>query len=544
MSKSHCNARRAAKSSEERRCAQRGSSESLPILLLIAFQAVAGAAEVHSNGTGGGLWSEPGTWRTKAVPQADDSTVISAGDTVVFDRDDGDRTTCEGVAIDPGGSLTFKPGGRRIMVLGGPVETYGTIRLDATGSAEDLQEIRLVGDTDEKRLIRLQQDGALMVYGRPGLPEAARNALLTCKPPTPIGNDSPGMIDANDGSSLDLQRARVTDLRVQATAIDNTGGVVNERVNISDCRFEGVARVLVSGCDTPAILNNRFTCAAAAGLAAAAITVRSSPLAEIRGNVVSGGFPWGVSGGGQTDSIVQGNTIEKCSGGVYWNGANGLIKDNLIRNCGQGVQCASMDGLLEGNTIDGCKTGIDVVGATVQVTGLAITNQPEGGLPIDLRHGQATLVNTGLAPAQVKVGGPPPKEGPWVETMQYLVVGIKGKAPAGAEVAVVTKNPAVPLPEGAADLNVRNSPAPVTARGSTPLPSSLRPLIVRGWSVGGDGKPQAEPEYLVRLLAPPNPAAPEAPRTIIKEIVVKPEPAWRRATPSDSSPTVEIEVPR
>jgi hypothetical protein len=517
----------------------------LPFLLLLAFAAAgAGAGEIYSNGTGGGLWSEPGSWRTKAVPGPEDTAVISAGDTVVFDRDDGDRITCRDLALDPGGALTFEPGGRRIMVVAGPVEAYGTIRLDATGSAADLYEIRLTGETDEKRVIRLQEDGALMAYGRPGLPDGGRNVVLACRPPTPVGSESPGMVEANDGSSLDLQRVRVEDLRVQATGLDNTGGQANERMNVSDCRFEGVAMVHVSGCDTPTIVNNSFRYDGATILVGNAISALNSPLAEIRGNTVSGGFAWGIVGQAQTDSTVQGNTLEKCTGGTFWNGANAIIKGNTIRSCSPGVHCAKMSGLLEDNTLDGCKIGIDVAGGTtIQVTGLTIANLPQDGLPIDLKHGQLTLVNTDLVPGQVKIGGPKPTEGAWVETLQYLVVGIKGKVPAGVEVEVVTRNPARPPASGAADLNVRNSPAPVTARGSTPLPASLRPLIVRGWAVGADGTLEPEPEYVVRLLAPPDPAVADAPRKTLAEIVVKPAPAWYRPAPADATPTVEIEVP-
>jgi hypothetical protein len=404
-------------------------------------------------------------------------------------------------------------------------------------------EIRLIGDTPEKRFLRLQQDASLLVYGRPGLPDNRRNAVLSCKPPAGSFSDSPGAVECNDGSMIDLQRVRVEDLRVQAMSIDNTGSAANEKVNVSDCRFEGIARVIVNGCDTPAIVNNTFTYAGEAGLGVPAINAYGSPLAEIRGNQVTGKFPYGVMGQAQIDSLVQGNIIEKCSAGIYWYGTNAMIKENLIKGCDTGITVTSMSGLMEDNTIDGAKTGINVAGATIQVTGLTITNLQKDGLPIDLASGQVTLVNTNLTPEQVKIGGPAPKEGAWVETMQYLVVGIKGNTPRGAEVEVVTRNPATPLKEGAADLNVRNSPAAVTPRGMTPLPSSLRCLIVKSWWVAADGKLQAEPEYTVRLVAPPDPAAPDAPRKAIKEIAVKAKPLWYRAKPGDAEPTVEIEVP-
>jgi len=36
--------------------------------LLFIASAIGGAAEIATNGTGGGVWSDPATWRGKVVP--------------------------------------------------------------------------------------------------------------------------------------------------------------------------------------------------------------------------------------------------------------------------------------------------------------------------------------------------------------------------------------------------------------------------------------------------------------------------------------------
>ena len=55
---------------------------------------------------------------------------------------------------------------------------------------------------------------------------------------------------------------------------------------------------------------------------------------------------------------------------------------------------------------------------------------------------------------------------------------------------------------GAADLNVRNSPARIMPNRMTPLPKSLEPLVVQGWSYNADFQPVKTPEYQVTVLAP------------------------------------------
>src|SRR4029434_10534167 len=64
-----------------------------------------GAAEVTTNGTGGGSWNDPTTWRGGAVPKGEDEVTIRKGDAVVFDRSDDGQALCAKLLSDPESAL-------------------------------------------------------------------------------------------------------------------------------------------------------------------------------------------------------------------------------------------------------------------------------------------------------------------------------------------------------------------------------------------------------------------------------------------------------
>src|SRR5262249_3880464 len=140
------------------------------------------ADEITSNGRGGGPWSDPTTWRGKKGPGPEDDVVIARQDVVLFDRNDDKvayaetavaavgavhalglrplgvtgallsgttgRASCRQLHIDPRGVLGFKPGGgKQTICVAGPVEAFGSIRLDARNQPDDRLEFRLVGRT-------------------------------------------------------------------------------------------------------------------------------------------------------------------------------------------------------------------------------------------------------------------------------------------------------------------------------------------------------------------------------------------------------------
>lgn len=570
--------------------------------LAVVVVGIARAAEVHSNGTGGGPWSDPATWRDAAVPGPEDSVVIAADDSVTFDARAvadgvgpapaaGDAAAsvaapgsvapapapapapvlaappapmpnaCKDLYVDPGGLLTFKPGGRRVLALDGPLESYGLLKLDAGERAEDFIEIRLTGTDPAQRALKLGKGGALLATGRPKMKDGRRNVLLRSVPAPPLPPPAPApgapapppvppltpvqrlaTVEAVAGTSVDLRDIQVDAVAIKASTIDNTGAKPNERLNVTGCLFTSAASIALEYCDTASIVNNSFEYAAEP-LPFNAISVMYSPLAEIRGNSVIGKYTYGISGYQQTDTMVSGNVLIGCTSGVYWVGSNDMIKNLIVRDATVGVVVTSMTGALEDVTFDNCVTGLSVTPATVQATNLRFVNVPKHGVRIHHVDGALTLVNCDVTPEQIKVepttAATPARR---VQAMQYCVVGVKGAVPAGAAVTVATANPPQPLPKGAVDLNIRNAPAAVEPGGMTPLPKTLKPLIVKSWVIEGDGRLTPAPQYNVSVTARAEGPADAEPK-VVKTVTVTPEASWYRAKPNEPKATVEVMIP-
>jgi hypothetical protein len=503
----------------------------------------AAAKEITTNGAGGGRWSGPATWRGKRVPRATDDAVIQKGDAVVFDRNDVGKVTCRKLFIDPKGVLTFRPRGKRVLCLGDAVESYGTIKLETSRGAKDYQELRLVGDTGAKRVVKLLKGASLLVSGRKGLARDGRNATLAAPPPGGKKADLPGLIEAGAGVLVDIRQARVDNLHLQAAKIDNTGAKANERFNVVGTQFTGQGRISCSECDTPVIAENSFEYKGTPALALPAIQLVNCSLPEARGNHIRGGFDTGILGITSVDGALTGNTVEKCTYGIRWDhGQNGMMKRVVIRGCGTGVQLQFTTALLEGVTVDGATTAVHNLSTTAQLSGLHVTNlAKKDGVALLYENGAVTLINCNIKAAQIKLKAIPAK-GPTtppalVTAMYYLVAAVKG-APAGAQVVVRTVKPAPPA-KGAADLNVRNSPAGLS-KGLTPLPQSLKPLIVKAWSIDNNSKTTVAPEYQLQVLAP---AAKEGEqRRVLKTLAVTPKDSWFRPKPNAPTPTLKVSL--
>jgi len=255
-----------------------------------------------------------------------------------------------------------------------------------------------------------------------------------------------------------------------------------------------------------------------------------------RGNTVRGLYSYGIMGTAQTDSVVTGNTIEKCSAGIYWYGENGMIKQATIRDCSSGVVITSMSGALEDITVEGALVGLYHAGATAQVTSMHVRNLLKNGKAVQYASGPLRLLNCNIKPDQIeilKVDRPGTPEF-LVQNMEYLIVGAKGDIPAGTRVEVVTANPLKPLPPGATDLNIRNGPAPILKNGLTPLPKTQELLVVKSWQIDPAGKVVPAPEYTVKLVGPGMPGK------VLKEMKVKPGETWYREKPNEAIPTVEV----
>jgi hypothetical protein len=519
----------------------------LSCLLFFLLAPAASAAEITSNGTGGGKWDDTATWRGKVVPAPGDEVVIAKDDTVVFERNDDGKISCKQLFLDPRSKLTFKTGGKRILCVDGVVESHGTIQLDATSSADDHFELRLVAAKNEDREIRLRKGANLTLLGKPKLADGKRNVIVTSMPPPvkpgmatpPVGN----LVNKDQGVSIEFQNTRFDELSIYLTGIDNTGSKPGERANINGCRFGGRARVTFNGCDTGTVTNCVFD-ETEGGYGAspyAAVHLYGSPLTEVKNNVFRG-RTYGVMGQAQNESVVVGCVFEKCSAGVYWFGTNGMLKDLTIRECDTGLITTSMSGSLEDITIEKCKVGYNHAGATVQATNLVIKDVPKDCKVIEYSSGPLVLLNCPIKPEDVKMNlqalaSVKPDYTP-VEWWYFVVADVKGKVPEDSFVSAKTVG--VTIAAGADDPNVRNSPAPIV-KGRTPLPKTVQALTVRGQKIDVAGKIHAAPSYTLGVYAPPEKEG--SPPKLLKSATVMPLADWYRPKPDAPTSTTEITLP-
>ncbi len=521
--------------------------------------------EIHSNGVGGGPWSDPMTWKGGVVPTGKDDVTITAGDQVVFDKDHTGSVTCGNMYIDPRSVLSFKnEQGSKVMCVGGAIESYGAIRMgagasrsdpDAKGDPREIHQLLLVGPTADKRIIKLMQNGSILVYGARALAEnQKRNVLIGVAPPAAGAAVIPGQIIGAKSNMIDLQRAQVDSIAVTGTSIDNTGSKANERFNITSCTFTGLARVLISACDTAVISNNDFFPGEGVSTGMPAITVSSCALVDIKGNVIKGLYNHGIQGSSQPDSTVMNNTIsDTASAGIYWHGSNAIIKKNTIINCPIGMILPSMTGVVEESTIKGAKEGMNITNTRVQVTNVTFADLvKEGGKAISISSAFGLFLNCNLKPEQMSVWGGNPDVP--VQTREYLVVRVfwagqkEGKPAPGSGgkdlwVEVETNKPKEPLKPGQMDLNVIGSPARVNpANGLTPVPDSADTLVVNAWGMSKAAKTIDPLEYKIRVgVAPDDPNSTDTMK-VLKELVVKPQADWFRPMPDNGKPTVEVEL--
>lgn len=530
------------------------------IVCCVFASATAGgsADEIYSNASGGGEWSDPATWRGGKAPVADDDVVIARDDTVTFDRNDDGKITCKQLSLDPRGVLQFKMNaGPIVFCVNGLAESFGYIRMDASKSAKDQHELRLVAEDPEQRMLKIAKGGGLVVSGKLGLPKGRRNVAIISQPPkkdVPAGMPVPdpsAILEAATGSTFDVQRADLINMYVQPTGIDNTGAKAGERINIIKNRFTGTSRLLVNYCDSPVVAENIFERDDPFPVPQAALYVTGCPLIELRGNTVRGNYPVGITCYGQNECIMTGNVIEKCQTGLYWYGSGFMVKQLTIKDCAHGMTLTSAAGTLEDVTISGAQSSYYHGGATVQMTNLVIrdTVPTPNGYKIYYGSGPLTLINSPVKPEDITFHPAfvpaPPVAGkprlPTVEMLHFVVAQVSGQVPLGVGVEFKTAQTGVPLPAGAQDPNVRNSPAPVLKTGFTPLPKSLEPLIVRSWQFDADAKLQPAPTYQLNIVGPTQ--GDGAARKVLKSLTLTPEAGWYRADPNEKKPTIEVSLP-
>lgn len=516
----------------------------LVVLLAGVARAHAGEADVRSsNGMGGGRWSDPQTWHGGVVPGVSNRVVISGADTVHFDVPRDGRPHCAGLAVDPSGVLSFRmDGGTNVLVVNGPVTVYGTIRADATRDPGSQAGLELVAETLQDRTVNLLRGGGLLLYGAPagagggGVP----NLTLAAAP----GSDaSGGRVVAEGEAMIDLQRVAIAAVSVQASNLDNTGYKPNQRLNIIACHFTNGAAVRLAYCDTAVVRDNVFRIGAQPVRVTSAITLARGSLSACRGNLIDG-YNQAINFAHEVDvSLLDNRFFNQQVAIAGTHGRNCMIKGNAISNAVGGVELAHSSGVVEDLRVAAArKNGVVLRQSALQLTDAVFEALAPDAVPLLLDSSSVTLLNANLDSKAIRLTGKRPAEGFWVQAMNYLVVRLTGKVPPRSIVQVATAAVSGGVPkDGAADLNVRNSPADVGPSGWSPLPGTMRPLIVRSWSIKGNEEVADPPFYDLTVRRFQADGAPD-PKPLHAQ-VIEPRDAWFRPAPNAAVATLEIKLP-
>lgn len=516
---------------------KRISLASVVTVLAVLFASPAIAADIHSNGTGGGKWSDASTWKGGKLPTAEDTAVIAMRDTVTFESNHAETVTCASLFLDPEAVLILKPveDASTVLNVNGGIESYGVLKMDATRAPSATLELRF-GGPDGQHEFKLRPNAALLLYGYENYDqEDGPNVRIIGYPDAAPHYHA--QINAKGEAAIEVDNIYLYDVGLAFTHIDNTGSKPTERLNIKNNIFRGYGWVSLYGCDTPAIRNNDFD-----GLDRnnihSGIHLISTKLADIRGNRIKGRFPRGIMIQYDTDSTAAENVIENSVDGIYWHGVNGMMRDNLIVNTQHGVRMHAGSAVLENVMVDNASQyAFHVTKFDVQLSTCRARNMPEGKPMLYLDDATATLLNCDIGYDQIKTGGKVRGDF-WVESMQYLVVKVAGDLPQGAQVTVRTSEQSGGVPKGKADLNVRNAPALITYGGMTPLPQTQKSLVLRAWRLENGGNRTNAPFYDLKVLGPAGESEPK----VLAEQMIEPTEAWFRPEPDAPEPTVEVNV--
>ncbi len=500
-------------------------------------------AQVHSNGMGGGRWSDPDTWHGAKLPTGNDDVVISMRDKVAFDLVGIEKPSCKGLYLDPEAVLTYHgKSGQLILAVNGPIESYGTIKIDGSQWPDSSFELRLVHAAGPAKLILLK-NASLLAYGRKTHLDKPRNVLIRAILDEDKHPPQPASIIANDNAMLDLHFTELTDIVVQAKSLDNTGNQSNERLNIIANHFNGLARLEIDNCDTPAITGNKFQ-TGKEKVNEPAVRIERCKLPEIRGNHLLGPYTTALHLSENVDcSVIENTIIGSTACGITWaNSINAMIRENRIADCKTAMNIYGGTGVIENVHVKNATIGFHMSHKSdMQLTTCHVEDMPDGASAIVLDNSTTLLLNCNITDDTILRQGPPPSTKPWVQSMQYVVVAIDGELPGGAWIELRTAEVSGGVPEGKNDLNVRNSPAQLRSNGLTPLAHTMDPLMVRSWHIGHDGKIVNAPFYDLLVLAPAD--APQQPPRVLKSLLVEPNDRWFRSQLDDPTPTLQVTLP-
>jgi len=498
------------------------------------------AAEIYSNGVGGGAWSDPSTWRGGKVPAAEDTAVISSHDSINFDAD-GEAVTCASLSIDPEGVLHIKGapgGGSRIMTVAGSIDLFGTIRMDAANSPGSNVELRLAGRDKAGRTVRIGKRGGLLTFGAEGVDYDDLNVRIRNVSAQEEGDGRDASIVAGDGAILDLRFASFHNVKISGTRLDNTGYEAGEGFNVVGCSFTGLSSVSAVYCDTPRIADCRFHIETN-DRPPFGISVTRCSLPEISGNHVSGRFNHGIQIIHSTDATAINNFVTRSKYGFYWVGPNGMAHGNRTHTCNIAFYGSEMTGLIQEQEVKQCFRAIQMLRSDVQVRDLKWREPTGDPQPINMNASAGIFVNLPFGADALVAGSMEPKAAnkPVAIAMYYLIVNVNGKRRPGMNVSVRTEG----LADGKPDPNVRNGAAPVLSNGLTPLPQSMEPILVRAWEFDRKGKASPAPSYVVTLWEPTGDA--KSPRRTLATTTVTPDKTWYREQPNATVGTIEMTIP-
>lgn len=521
-----------------------------PFILLVAILAAAApclAAEVHSNTTGGGRWSSAETWHGGRVPSQEDSVVIAMGDVVVADVNDTDRPSCRDLYLDPTGVLTFPASeGSYGLRIDGEIDSYGLIRMDAARRPESRFALRIVAGPDRPSSFRLRHGAALLVHGAAALPPGNENVSIAAIPHPASGDESAPVavsVTARGGAAIDLHRAMLSNVMIEARSIDNTGARPGEKVNIVGNWFTGRSRLTLRTCDTPLVRRNRFE-AALRPQAGHAMLIEKCKLAQVHGNRVAG-YVHGIMVEGGVDASVVGNEISDCTTALRLATRDVMVRDISAMRCPTGVYAEKTSGVIENTTIVRSQLAFHIdYSTTIQLTNCRVRDLPEKGVPMRVDQASVGLLNCHIPPDRIEASTDrrgPSKTARQVRAMHYLVVKVNGDVPANTQVDVRTAEVSGGVPKGRTDENVRNAPAFLNAEGLTLLPRTMRALVVRSWRMKRDGTIVTPPFYDLSVSVPGE--DPHGPRTQLVSKLIEPDESWYRADLEDTTPTLEVTLP-
>ncbi len=504
-------------------------------------------AEIHSNTTGGGRWSSAETWHGGSVPTQQDSVVIAMGDVVEVDVNDTDRPSCGNLYIDPTGVLTFAAAeGSHGLTVDGEIDSYGLIRMDAASRPESRLALRIVAGPDRPGSVRLRHGAALLVHGAAGLPQDSENVSIAAIPHPAGGDDSAPVavsVTAHGGAAIDLHRAMLSNVMIEARSIDNTGSRAGERVNIVGNRFTGHSRLTLRACDTPVVRRNRFD-AAPRPQEGHALLIEKCKLAQVHGNHAAG-YGQGIIIDGGMDASVVGNELADCTTALSLTTRDVMVRDNTLIRCPTGVYAELTSGAIENTTVAESQLAFHIDYSTaIQFTNCRVLDLPEKGVPMRVDQAKVGLLNCNIAPDGIEASTNRRGRSTTsrqVQAMHYLVVKVNGDVPANTQVDVRTAEVSGGVPEGRADENVRNAPAFLNTEGLTLPPRTMRSLVVRSWRMKQDGTIVSAPFYELRVSVPAE--DPAGPRTQLVSKLIEPDESWYRPDLEDDAPTLEVTLP-